>query len=91
MDALDFLGLLCPPPPGFVRYCGTCGAVWGGCACERKAVVAEAQEKATPAPVVPDDLPVVVRYGVEICPVCDFPKEYCGCHVSGKGHGTEAD
>ena len=75
-DPLDFLGLLVPP--GFTRYCGSCGAVWGGCGCERRRVVGELNTP-LPASVAEPDEPVV-RYGIEICAVCDFPKEFCRGH-----------
>ncbi len=125
-DPLDFMGLLVPP--GFTRYCGSCGAVWGGCGCAelaaRKQVVEAVQAvnkydddpvwdalfeksqdmlvamanealadhlagKTVPMDVFlaqPDAPPAVTRYGVEICPVCDFPKQYCKGHEEEQHH-----
>ncbi len=55
IDPLDFLGLLVPP--GFVRYCGSCGAVWGGCGCAELVARKQVVEAAQPPPVAEPDAP----------------------------------
>jgi hypothetical protein len=61
-------------PPGYVPHCATCGQALPACACgPLPPVIAPFM----PPAAVP--APMIERYGIRFCPVCNFTEQHCGC------------